>query len=687
MQRVRSVSLDAYKYQEFPFEKLVDELKPERDPSLTPLFQIMFAFETVTTEEIRLSGLQFTSARAENESGKFDMTLGMVESKDELLAVLRYNQDLFNRSTVERVLSCFTNLLEEIAAGPDRRISELRLLNPAERSQLIEQWNQTGVMFPAQCAHRLFEDQVERRPEATALVFGHEQLSYQELNARANQVAHHLRQLGVGPEVLVGVCVERGVEMIVALLGILKAGGAFVPLDPSYPEERIEFMVADAGLSILLTQEHLRDRIPGRPGLNILCLDGDWLANAKLSHENPEVPVTPENLAYAIYTSGSTGQPKGVLLHHRGLSNLALAQAGAFAVSTDSRVLQFASFSFDATVSEIFKTLLSGATLCMATAESLMPVTPLLQLLREQRITMVTLPPSLLSVLPTDDLPNLRTLISAGEACSAEMAANWSAGGRDFLNAYGPTEITVCATRSEPLDGSCKPPIGRPIANMEAYVLDANLEPVPIGVVGELYIGGVGVARGYLRRPELTAERFIPHPFSRQPGRRLYRTGDLACFREDGQLDYRGRMDQQVKVRGFRIELGEIETVFAQHPDVRDVVVLALDDATGDKRLVAYVVAEPGRMHDAGEWRAWLSQKLPDYMLPSVFVSDGSISIDRGPENRSRRVACARCRPAKPGPRIRFVARPARTIARGPVATGARVGRVGSARQLLRGRR
>ncbi len=635
LQRVRSVSLDAYKYQEFPFEKLVDELKPERDPSLTPLFQIMFAFETVTTGEIQLSGLQFTSARAENESGKFDMTLGMVESKDELVAILRYNQDLFNRSTSERVLSCFGNLLEEIAAGPDRRISQVRLLSPAERSQLIEQWNQTEVMFPSQCAHRLFEDRVERRPEAIALVFRHEQLSYQELNARANQVAHHLRKLGVGPEVLVGVCVERSVEMIVALLGILKAGGAFMPLDPSYPQERIEFMVADAGLSILLTQEHLRDRIPTRPGFTSLCLDGDWLSIAKLSHENPEVPVAPENLAYAIYTSGSTGQPKGVLLHHGGLSNLALAQAGAFAVSTDSRILQFASFSFDATVSEIFKTLLSGATLCMATAESLMPVTPLLQLLREQRITMVTLPPSVLSVLPKADLPNLRTVISAGEACSAEMAATWSAGGRHFLNAYGPTEITVCATRSEPLDGSCKPPIGRPIANMEAYVLDANLEPVPIGVVGELYIGGVGVARGYLRRPGLTAERFIPHPFSQQPGRRLYRTGDLASFREDGQLDYRGRMDQQVKVRGFRIELGEIETVFAQHPDVRDVVVLALDDAMGNKRLVAYVVAEPGRMHDAGEWRAWLSQKLPDYMLPSAFVPmeafplTGARKIDR----------------------------------------------------------
>ncbi len=599
VQRVRGVSLGAYKYQDFPFEKLVDELKPDRDASLTPLFQVMFLFEQAAEEAIELSGLKFTAARAENESGKFDLTLGMSEDEEGLGGALRYNTDLFDAGTVKRFVGCFETLLKGIAENPDRRISQFALLSPEESSRLLEQWHQTAMSFPARCAHELFEEQVERRPEATALVFGERRLSYRELNAKANQVAHYLRELGVGPEVLVGVCVERSVEMIVALLGVLKAGGAFVPIDPSYPQERIEFMIVDAGLMIVLTE-----------GAAL------WTQIEKFSEQNPETHVELDNLAYAIYTSGSTGRPKGVLLHHRGLTNLALAQAEAFAVSQDSRVLQFASFSFDATVSEIFKTFLSGATLVISTAESLMPVTPLLNVLREQRITTVTLPPTVLAILPNNDLPDLRTVISAGEACSAELAASWSANGRRFLNAYGPTEVTVCATRSEPLDGSSKPPIGKPIANTECYVLDASLQPAPTGVVGELYVSGVGLARGYLGRPELTAERFIPHPFSREQGRRLYRTGDLACFREDGQLDYRGRIDQQVKVRGFRIELEEIESVLAQHADVRDAVVLAREDVPGDKRLVAYVVSAQG----AGELRAWLGGKLPDYMIPSVFI-------------------------------------------------------------------
>ena len=639
VQRVRAVALGAYKYQDFPFEKLVDELKPERDASLTPLFQVMFMYESRAGEEMKLKGLQFTPAESVNESGKFDMSLGMVESANELIAVLRYNSDLFNRSTVERFIACFENLLYGIAENPDRRISEFTLLDSDERAEVLEAWNQTAVSFPERCAHQLFEEQVERRPEATALVLGDRRLSHRELNQRANQVARYLRARGVGPETLVGISVERSVEMVVGLLGVLKAGGAFVPIDPDYPQERIDYMLADAGVSVVLTQRELT-----APEIE------------KLPDENLETEVMLDNLAYAIYTSGSTGRPKGVLLHHRGLTNLALAQAEVFGVSEDSRVLQFASFSFDAAVSEVFKTLLSGATLVLANTESLLPVTPLLNTLREQRITMATLPPSVLALLPSDDLPDLRTVISAGEACSAELAAAWSSHGRRFLNAYGPTEITVCATCSEALDGSGKPPIGRPIANVESYVLDANLQPVPIGVVGELYIGGAGVARGYLGRPDLTAERFIPHPFVSEfhakaqrktqscneeiqeqsdlpggfasffaplretsSGWRLYRTGDLACFREDGQLEYRGRIDQQVKVRGFRIELEEIESVLAQHPDVRAAVVLAREDVPGDKRLVAYVVTDTP--HDVGEWRAWLSQSLPDYMLPAAFVS------------------------------------------------------------------
>jgi amino acid adenylation domain-containing protein len=336
-----------------------------------------------------------------------------------------------------------------------------------------------------------------------------------------------------------------------------------------------------------------------------------------MADQNLQTEVNPDNLAYAIYTSGSTGRPKGVLIQHRGVANLAFAQSEAFAVTAESRVLQFASISFDAAISEIFKTLLTGATLVLAKPESLLPVDPLLNLLRTQKITIVTLPPSVWALLPTDKLPSLRTAVSAGEACSSQIAASWGRDGRRFLNAYGPTEVTVCATISKPLDGEDRPPIGPPIANTQVHVLDANMRPVPVGVVGELYVGSVGLARGYLNRPELTAQAFVPDPFSNERGGRLYRTGDLGRYRPDGNLEYVGRMDQQVKVRGFRIELGEIESVLKQHPSVRDAVVVAREDTPGDKRLVAYLISEPV---DVSQWRAWLLQKLPEHMLPAAFV-------------------------------------------------------------------
>jgi amino acid adenylation domain-containing protein len=372
-------------------------------------------------------------------------------------------------------------------------------------------------------------------------------------------------------------------------------------------------------LSLLLTEQSLLAQLPELPTLRTLCLDTE-AARAAQPQQNLASGASADNLAYVIYTSGSTGQPKGVLVQHRGVCNLALALVQAFGVSATSRVLQFSSISFDAIVSEIFKTLLTGATLCLARAESLLPVEPLLQELRQQRISMVTLPPSVLAVLPAGELPALRTVISAGEACTAELVAHWSSEQRQFLNAYGPTEVTVCATSSAALDGHSRPSIGRPLANTEVYVLDGQLQPVPNGVVGELYVGGVGLARGYLQRPALTAERFLPHPFTAEPGSRLYRTGDLARYLEDGQLEYRGRSDQQVKIRGFRIELGEIEAVLAQHPAVRDVVVLARADERGDNRLVAYLLTAPETPADVLQWRAWLSQKLPDYMLPSAYV-------------------------------------------------------------------
>ncbi|MDZ8051396.1 MAG: amino acid adenylation domain-containing protein [Aulosira sp. ZfuCHP01] len=463
--------------------------------------------------------------------------------------------------------------------------------------------------------HQLFEVQVEQSPDSIAVVFegieSHLQVShsansfltYKELNVRANQLAHYLKTLGVGPEVLVGICVERSLEMIVGVLAILKAGGAYLPLDSNYPKERLAFMLEDSQISVLITQQRFLESLPSNTA-QIICLDTDWTGIAEHSQQNLICEVTSNNLAYVIYTSGSTGKPKGVLVPHAGVGNLAREQIRIFDVQPDSRVLQFASFSFDASVSEIFMALLAGATLVLATRDSLMPGTGLLKLLREQRITTVTLPPSALAVLPIQELPDLRSLIVAGEACPPELINRW-APGRRFFNAYGPTEATVCTTIAECTPSVKKPSIGYPIANKQVYLLDEQLEPVPVGVVGELYIGGLGLAKGYLNRPELTAEKFILKKAggwgaeeqggrgAEEPVTRLYKTGDLARYLPDGSLEFLGRIDEQVKVRGYRIELGEIEAVIGRHPGVQQAVAIAREDVPGQNRLIAYVVQNP----------------------------------------------------------------------------------------------
>ncbi|WP_413465005.1 amino acid adenylation domain-containing protein [Aerosakkonema funiforme] len=476
---------------------------------------------------------------------------------------------------------------------------------------------------------RLFEEQVELTPSSIAVVFEREQLTYQELNQRANQLAHYLRNLGVKPEVLVGICVHRSLEMVIAILGVLKAGGAYLPLDPAYPKERLGFMLQDARVSVLLTQEKLlADLTPpprggeglgvgsnapprGGEGLGVgsqqqhptvICLDKDWENIDRNSKVNPSNIVKPDNLAYVIYTSGSTGKPKGVLVEHEGLCNLAIAQIKTFDVQPNSRVLQFASFSFDACVSEIFMALIAGATLVLGTRDALMPGQGLIKLLREKEITTVTLPPSALAVLPVEELPSLRSLIIAGEACPPDIVTRW-ANNRRFFNAYGPTEATVCATIAECTPNGKKPPIGRPIPNKEVYILDEELQPVSIGVPGEIYIGGIGIARGYLNRPELTSDRFIPNPFlnNSELNSKLYKTGDLACYLPDGNIEFLGRIDEQVKVRGYRIELGEIEATLRQHPGVQTAAVTAREDVPGQKRLVAYLVQNPDYEGDGEE--------------------------------------------------------------------------------------
>ncbi|MEO1561265.1 MAG: amino acid adenylation domain-containing protein, partial [Cyanobacteria bacterium J06632_19] len=433
---------------------------------------------------------------------------------------------------------------------------------------------------------------------------------------KANQLAHHLHTLGVKPEVLVGICVERSMEMLVGLLGILKAGGAYVPLDSKYPQERLSYMLADSGVEVLLTQNSLQSSLPNNQA-QVICLDTDWHEIEQNSQENLDIGANSNNLAYVIYTSGSTGKPKGVSVEHASLCNLALSQINLFDVKPSSRVLQFASFSFDASVSEVFMAVTKGATIVFATASELMPGDDLKRTLQQFDITHVTLPPSALAVLPTSEFPQLSNIIVAGEACPVELAKKWSVG-RRFLNAYGPSESTVCSTVSLLNKDIEKITIGRPISNIKIYILDSHLQPVPIGVPGELYIGGDGLARGYLNRPELTSEKFIQNPFENSPSQRLYKTGDLAQYLPDGNIEFLGRIDNQVKVRGFRIELGEIEAVLNSHPQVQQGVVITTSDVGSNKRLIGYVVCKESLTNQ--ELRDFIKQKLPEYMVPSIFV-------------------------------------------------------------------
>ncbi|MEG4026392.1 amino acid adenylation domain-containing protein [Microcoleus sp. S13C4] len=591
LKQVRGVVLEAYDHQNVPFEKLVEVLQPERNLSYTPLFQVAFALEHEPEAAVILKDLTINlSEPGENHTAKLDLSLSLHKTEQGLTGAFEYSTDLFDATTIARMIEHWQTLLAGIVANPEQRLSDLPLLTAIEQHKLLVEWNQTQQDYSQNlCIHQVFEKQVEQTSDAVAVIFKDQQLTYRELNAKANRLARHLQALGVKPETLVGICVERSLEMIVGLLGILKAGGAYVPIDPAYPSERITHMLNNSQLPVLLTQQKLVASLPEHQA-RVVCLDSDWQEISTLSELSPITDLTAENLAYVIYTSGSTGKPKGVKVAHRGLCNLATAQINLFKVQPDSRVLQFASISFDASISEIVMALCAGAALCLGTGEELQPGQPLLLLLQEQRITHATLVPSALAVLPTQELPALETIVVAGEPCPPSLVTQW-AGGRRFFNAYGPTESTVCATVAQCFEGMDVLPIGRPIDNAQIYILDRHKQPVPIGVSGELHIAGVGLAKGYLNRPELTQEKFIPNPFSNEPGSRLYKTGDLARYLPDGNIEFLGRIDNQVKIRGFRIELGEIEAVLAKHPNVRSVTVIDREDTPGNKRLVAYLVS------------------------------------------------------------------------------------------------
>ena len=638
LQRVRSTVLDAYTHQDLPFDKLVDELRPERSLSYNPLFQVMFDLQNQTTKVREASDLKIAPLPVEQVTAKFDLTLSIEDTPEGLMGWWEYNSDLFDAATIERMNGHFQTLLEGIVANPQQPIAQLPLLTATEREQLLVEWNDTHTEYPQdKCIHSLFEEQVERTPDAVAVVFKEQQLTYRQLNNRANQLAHYLQKLGVGSEVLVGICVDRSLEMMVGLLGILKAGGAYVPLDPAYPVERLAYMISDAEISVLLTQNKWISKLPEHQA-KVICLDLHWKKIALHSQENPTLTNTGENLAYSIYTSGSTGNPKGVMISHEALISFTQTAVSEYKITPRDRVLQFASINFDAAVEEIYPSLYTGATLILRTDEMLGDLQTFFQACEDLQLTVLDLPTAYWHQL-TAELGNtnvalpksLRLVIIGGERVLPEPVRIWQeyvvkSGKSNYLqliNTYGPTETTVSATLYRiPVSRSStvkEVPIGRPLVHLQTYILDSHLQPVPIGIPGELHIGGDSLAKGYLNRPKLTAEKFIPNPFSQEKGLRLYKTGDLTRYLSDGNIEFLGRIDNQVKIRGFRIEPGEIESVLTQHPNIREIVIIAREDVPGDKRLVAYVVPEL-KQPQSSELRSFVQERLPNYMVPSAFV-------------------------------------------------------------------
>ena len=635
LQQVRETALGAYTHQDLPFEKLVDELQPERSLSHTPLFQVMFALQDAATPTPTLDGLNAQFLPVAVNLRKFDLNLGLTDKPDGLTGVLSYNADLFNQDTIARLVTHFQTLLKAIVSDPGKKVANLPLLTAEERLQL-HRWNETKVPFPVDhCIHHLFEKQVNKTPDSIALAFKDETLTYRQLNQRANQLAHWLLAQGVGPEALVGVYMERSLEMVIALLGILKAGGAYLPLDPTYPAKRLAYMVDDAQITTLLTQNHLksndRGAIMDQPSLTtVLALDKMRPRLSPYSKQNPSSAVQPDNLMYVLYTSGTTGRPKGVMNIHRALSNRLHWMQRAYQLAEADRVLQKTPFSFDVSGWEFFWPLLTGAQLVIAEPEGHKDSVYLARLIEEVGITTIHFVPSMLQVfiqeLAHRPCPSLKRVICSGEALPVALQNRFlTLSNAELHNLYGPTEaaidVTTWACRLE--EEQTTVPIGQPIDNIQLYILNKEGQPVPVGVAGELYIGGVGLARGYWRRPALTAEKFVPNPFAEEDSSAvLYRTGDLARYRADGNIEFLGRLDHQVKLRGFRIELGEIGAQLNQHPAVRESVLLAWEE-----QLVAYLVTE-APAPTVAELRRYLQNSLPDYMIPAHFVFLESLPLN-----------------------------------------------------------
>ncbi|MGD9898778.1 MAG: amino acid adenylation domain-containing protein, partial [Calditrichaceae bacterium] len=619
---LRKIQSQQAELREYEFTPLVDIQGWTEVPRGLPLFESIVVFENFP---VNTSMNQHQSALQISDIESFERTnypLTIVASPGDHLAVeAAYQNHLFRKEVIKRMLGHLETIFESIVSNPDQKLSEITILPPAESQTIVSEWNQTGKLFPDQVSiHLWFEAQVEKSPDAIAVKFGDYEITYADLNARANQLGHYLMQQSVKIEDPVGICLNRSVEMVIAALGILKAGAAYVPIDPAYPRERISYMLEDAKAGILLTEKSLFTDLPPNHG-HIIYMDEIWDIINDESSENINLPVFPENMAYVIYTSGSTGKPKGTMLHHGGLCNTIHSLIDKFSYSPESRVLQFASFSFDASVEEIFATICSGGCLIVVNKESLLAPAEFIRLINSEKISKVLLPPSLLSILPDDPMPSLRTIVSGGEACTREIAARWYKN-RTFINGYGPTESTIVAAYHQvsELSESDAVPIGRPIDNIRLYVLDPYMNPLPVGIPGELYIGGPGLARGYLDRPDLTAEKFVPNPFDQIPGSRLYRTGDLVRYLDGGNIEYLDRIDNQIKIRGFRIELGEIESLLRKVPGVTDSAVIVREDSPGDKRITAYIITKDNPEFSTQQIRNRLKNDLPEFMIPGALI-------------------------------------------------------------------
>ncbi len=631
--RVREVALGAYSHQDLPFEKLVEVLQPERAANQTPFVSVVFLMQH-GIEEFELPGLEIEFLDLGTDTAKFDLTLGVYETPDGLSAGVEYSTDLFDAPTITRLLQHYESLLQGIVADPNRPLSELPLLSEDERRQLLADWSPPPADASRwQTVHQWFEAQAERTPDATAVVYEQQALTYRELNARANQLAHYLQRLGVGPEVPVALHLERSLEMVIAILGVLKAGGAYVPMDPAYPQERLSFMLEDTRAPVILSLERLRERLPAHAA-QVVCLDSEWETIAAGSAENPASAATRETAAYVIYTSGSTGKPKGVLVTHHNVVRLFEQTEPWYRFNANDVWTLFHSYTFDFTVWELWGALLYGGRLVVVPYLVTRSPGEFYELLSREKVTVLNQTPSAFRQLlwaeataPTQLPLSLRYVIFGGEALELQSLQPWFERHGDeqplLVNMYGITETTVHVTyrpiRWADLTSGVGSVIGVPIPDLRIYLVDEKLQPVPVGVPGEICVAGAGVARGYLNRPELTSQRFIADPFSRQPGGRLYRSGDLARHTSGGELEYLGRMDHQVKIRGFRVELGEIESALNQHPAIRESVVIAADGPGGAKRLVAYIVPT-GPAPTVAELRDHLGHKLPDYMVPSAFV-------------------------------------------------------------------